>query len=114
MSNIITPQFTEDEVRKWAKGGTHEHFDCSIEPEFILANASQLGRPIPDALLQQWLAAGNDPVKQALAAAAFQDHASSFAQASLQNYLDAIGLCRRLRRCTTARCRGSSAPKRTV
>lgn len=90
MTSINTPLFSEEEVRDWPKGGTHEHFDCSIEPEFILANASSLAS-IPDEFVQRWLAAGNDPIAQASVAAAFQSHAASFAQASLQNYLDAIG-----------------------
>lgn len=83
--------FTEDEVRGWAKGGTHEHFDCSIEPEFILAQGAKLNTGIPDEFVQKWLATGNDPIAQAQVAAAFQNHIASYAQASLTNYLNAIG-----------------------
>jgi adenosine deaminase len=84
-------RYTEEEVRRWAKGGTHEHFDCSIEPEFILAQGARLNTGIPDEFVAQWLAAGNDPIAQARVAAAFQNHVAAYAQASLTNYLNAIG-----------------------
>jgi adenosine deaminase len=84
-------KYTEQEVRSWAKGGTHEHFDCSIEPEYILAQGARLHTGIPEQFVQKWLAAGNDPIAQAVVAQDFQNHVASFAQASLKNYLDAIG-----------------------
>lgn len=84
-------KYSEEEVRAWGKGGTHEHYDCSIEPDFILERGLSLGINLPEPFASDWRAAGNSGLKRRAVADAFQAHMSTAAKASLQNYLDAIG-----------------------
>lgn len=80
----------EDQVRSWPKGGTHEHFDCSIEPDFILKRGSELGLALPEPFASDWRAAADDTTRGAVALA-FQQHVAGKAFGRLDNYLAAIG-----------------------
>jgi adenosine deaminase len=84
-------KFDKNAIQRWGKGGTHEHFDCSIEPEFIIARGVELGVTLPEQVISAWRAAGRDEAARAIVARDFQTTMSTDARASLQNYLNAIG-----------------------
>ncbi len=83
--------YTKNQIRRWPKGGTHEHFDCSIEPEFILQRCSELGLELPGEFATQWRMTLDNTAAQSAVANEFQEFVASGARQSLKNYLDAIG-----------------------
>lgn len=83
-------KLNREQIRRLGKGGTHEHFDCSLEPEFILRRCVELGIPLPRGFTQRWRAAKTEAAR-ALVAADFQKLLADRAFGNLKNYLDAIG-----------------------
>jgi adenosine deaminase len=79
-----------EQARRLPKIILHEHYDCSIRPEHVLATGTARGFNVPAEHKAAWLAAGTDRNAQNLAAAAYQRWLNEHARMSLTNYLQIL------------------------
>lgn len=81
---------TLEQARALPKIVLHEHYDCSIRPEHVLAVGTRRGFDIPDEFKSAWLLAGADAQAQKQAAAKYQRWLNEHARESLSNYLQIL------------------------
>lgn len=103
-----SPSLALSRLRKLPKLQLHEHIDCSLRPYTMLDLWSRIGfdkaaMPFPKNVIELWQAQGKDAFLgnsrggyvsacRRRAAKLYGDWVAEFAQESLKNYLDAIGL----------------------
>lgn len=103
-----SPSLALSQARKLPKLQLHEHIDCSLRPYTMLDLWSRIGfdkaaMPFPADVIKLWQAQGKEAFLgssrggyvsacRRRAAKLYGDWVAEFAQQSLKNYLDAIGL----------------------
>ncbi len=79
-----------EQAQRLPKIVLHEHYDCSIRPEHVLAFGCKHDFKIPQQFKSLWLAAGDDRNAQKQAAGAYQKWLNLHARESLTNYLQIL------------------------